>query len=598
MLSFGNAPAAWNFLDDEKRAWAMMKRIASGLLLICLLGLNSFSQSTGPRVQFTDVTDLSGLGTFRHVGGSLEKRYILETTSSGVALFDYDRDGWLDVYLVNGGNLQMLREQKLAATHKLFRNRRDGRFEDVTTKAGVGGNGAWGQGVAVADVDNDGWDDLYVTNFGPNILYRNNGDGTFTDVTRKAGVADPRYSTGAAFGDYDGDGDLDLFVANYVELDLNNLPEHGGTNPIGANFCMFRGVPVMCGPRGLKGAGDTLYQNNGDGTFTDVSRKAGVDDAKGYYGFQPVWCDFDNDGDLDLYVANDSTPNYFYQNNGDGTFKEIGYPSGTAVNEEGREQAGMGVALGDYDGDGLMDIYVTNFSDDTNTLYHNEGRNQFTDVTYPSGHGETTLASLGWGTAFFDFDNDGDLDLFAANGHVYPQVDKHDFGTSYKQRNLLFENVGRGRFVEVGRQAGPGLSLIKCSRGAAFGDIDNDGDVDIVINNIDDTPTVLRNDGGNKNNWLTLNLVGAKMNRRAVNARVRLRIGQRWQMAEVFSGSSYLSQNDFRLHFGLGAASTVDEIEIRWPNGTRSNLRDVKPNQLLNVKQPDVQPKATRRGSA
>lgn len=568
----------------SRRAWGLA---FSGIL--CSVGFGQSQmpdRATAQRVQFVDIAESSGLSAFRHLGGSLEKRYILETTSGGVALFDYDGDGWLDIYLVNGGSLEIVRRQKPPVKNRLFRNKRDGTFEDVTEKARVAGNGAWGMGVVVGDYDNDGWDDLYVTNFGPNILYRNNSDGTFTDVTAKAGVGDPRYSTGAAFGDYDGDGDLDLFVANYVDVDVNNLPEPGGKNIEGTNFCIYRGVPVMCGPRGLKGAGDTLYRNNGDGTFTDVSRQAGVDDPKGYYGFQPIWCDVDNDSDLDLYVANDSTPNYLYLNNGDGTFKEVGYPSGTAVNEEGREQASMGVAVGDYDGDGLMDFYVTNFSDDTNTLYHNDGGGNFTDLTFQSGLGEPTLPYLGWGTAFFDFDNDGDLDLFAANGHVYPEVDKHDFGMSYKQRNLLFEHDGRGKFTEIGLQSGPGLAVVKCSRGAAFGDIDNDGDIDIVINNMDDTPTLLRNDGGNRSHWLGFKLVGTKSHRRAINARVRLRVGERWQTGEVFSGCSYLSQNDFRLHFGLGQAVKVDEIEIRWPSGARTRLQDVKADQVLTVKEP------------
>jgi hypothetical protein len=546
------------------------------------------------RGQFVDIADASGLSAVHQLGGSPGKKYILETTSSGVALFDYDGDGWLDVYFVNGGSLEIVCGQKPPVNHRLFRNKRDGAFEDVTEKANVGGNGAWGMGVAVADYDNDGRDDLYVTNFGPNVFYHNNGDGTFTDVTAKAAGGDPRYATGAAFGDYDGDGDLDLFVANYVELDLNHLPEPGGKNIEGSNFCFYRGVPVMCGPRGLKGAGDTLYRNNGHGTFTDVSKKAGVDDPKGYYGFQPIWCDFDNDGDLDLYVANDSTPNYLYLNNGDGSFKEVGYPAGVAVNEEGREQASMGVAAGDYDGEGLMDVYVTNFSDDTNTLYPHDGQANFTDVTFQSGQGEVTLPPLGWGTAFFDFDNDGDVDLFAANGHVYPEVDKHDFGMTDKQRNLLFENDGRGKFAEIGRESGPGLAVVKCSRGAAVGDIDNDGDLDLVVNNLDDTPTVLRNDGGNRNHWIAFKLIGSKSNRRAINARVRVRAGERWQTGEVFSGSSYLSQNDFRVHSGLGRATKVDEVEIRWPSGTQTRLQDVKANQFLTVKEPMTESKGTK----
>ncbi|MBI4482503.1 MAG: CRTAC1 family protein [Acidobacteria bacterium] len=556
---------------------ALLRAVLAVWLVALLPAAGSWrSVPSTPTPQFVDVAHRAGLH-FRHSGGYPEKRYVMEETSGGVAFLDYDNDGWLDVYLVNGFAPESYKSGK-GLPNKLFRNKGDGTFEDVTAVAGVGDTG-WGMGVCVGDYDNDGWIDLYVTNLGPNVLYRNNRNGTFTDVTTKAGVGDPRFSLGAAFADYDRDGDLDLFVANYVEVDLKNLPAPGSSK-----FCLYRGIQVACGPRGLKGAGDSLYRNNGDGTFSDVSRVAGVADPPGYYGMGVVWGDYDEDGDPDLYVANDSTPNYLYKNNGDGTFNEIGLLSGVAVNEDGREQASMGVDFGDYDGDGRLDIYVTNFADDTNTLYRNLGNDFFADTTFQAGLGEPTWRYLGWGTKFFDYDQDGRPDLFIANGHVFPQVDSYELGTRYRQRNQLFRNVDGKRFDEVSAKAGPGLAVENSSRGAAFGDFDNDGDVDIVINNMDDTPTLLRNDGGNQQSWILVRLVGNPArgsNRNAVGARVRVEAGTLSLLEEVKSGASYISQNDFRLHFGLGTHDRVRKLHVRWPSGRVQTFDDVEARRLV-----------------
>ena len=518
-------------------------------------------------VYFTDVTARSGLQKFVHKSGVADKRYILESPSGGVALFDYDHDGWLDVYLVNGSTFEALKGKERPPRAALFRNNRDGTFTDVTDKAGVA-NERWGFGVAVGDYDNDGREDFYVTNFGQNRLYRNNGDGTFTDVAGKMGVATSGWSTGATFGDYDGDGRLDLFVAGYVDFDPERPPEPRA-NESGVKYCFFRGQPVMCGPRGLKGATDHLFRNQG-ASFFEVSKPAGVADENGYYGFAAAWVDIDDDGKLDLLVVNDSTPNYLYRNKGDGTFEDISFASGFALSEDGREQAGMGLAVGDYDNDGRVDFYVTNFSDDTNTLRHNDGDGLFTDVTHASGHGAPTIPFLGWGTGFIDFDNDGLKDLFVANGHVYPQVDKFDWGTTWAQRPLLFRNRD-GKIFDVAPAAtGSGLAAVIPARGLALGDIDNDGRVDAVINNCDGSPTVLRNETAKTGHWLALKLIGGpKSPRDAIGATVWLTAGGKRQRADVISGASYCSQSDLRLHFGLGAATKVEKLEVRWPSGAR-----------------------------
>jgi hypothetical protein len=429
-------------------------------------------------------------------------------------------------------------------------------------------------GVAVGDYNNDGLDDLYVTCVGPNRLFKNNGDGTFADVTRQAGVGDPRWSSGASFFDYDRDGDLDLFVANYIEFDFDHLPEFGKDKT-----CQYKGVAVQCGPRGLPGAGDTLYQNNGDGTFSDVSAKAGVSDPNKYYGLGVLSGDFDDDGLVDLYVANDSTPNFLYHNNGDGTFKDVGFTSATAVNENGSEQGSMGVTAADYDHDGRLDLFVTNFADEYNTLYRNEGRNSFTDVSYAAKLAAPSLVYVGWGTKFFDYDNDGWPDLFVANGHVYPQL------PDYRQRNLVVRNNRDRTFAEVGAQLGPAFAEQRVGRGVAFGDLDNDGDVDVVNNNLDGAPQVLRNDGGNASNSILVETVGVKSNRGGVGARVRVVSGDLAQVDEVRSGDSYISQSDQRLHFGLEKRTKVDLVEVRWPSGAVDTVTGVGVNKVLTIQE-------------
>ena len=526
------------------------------------------------RVVFTDVTRASGV-TFKHVYSS-EKKYILESMSGGVALFDYDNDGWLDIYFVNAPTVATAADPH-SARSELWRNNGDGTFTDVTDKAGVGFPG-WGMGVATGDYDNDGWEDLYVTCFGPNRLYHNNGDGTFTDVAEKAGVADPRWSTGAAFGDYNNDGLLDLFVANYVDIKLDNLPEFGK-----GKYCQFQGISVQCGPRGLAGAGDSLYLNNGDGTFTDVSKKAGVADAEGRYGLGVAWCDFNEDGLIDLYVANDTGGNYLYQNKGDGTFSEIGLTSGVGLSEDGKGQSSMGVAIGDYDHRGRWNIFVTNFSDEYNAFYRHEKGFTFTDVSYATQTGRASLPYVGWGCGFFDYDNDGWLDLMVVNGHVYPQLAAANSKIAYAQRKLFYRNNRNGTFTEIGAETGPSMDEPSVSRGAAFGDLDNDGDIDVVINNLDGAPTVLRNDGGNRQNFIVIDLVGGKSNRSAFGARVKVTAGDLAQVAERRSGGSYISQNDTRLHFGLGQRSKVDAVEVRWPSGATEKFTDLAANTFIRL---------------
>ena len=521
-------------------------------------------------VHFVDITDQAGI-KFKHVS-SPEKKYVVESMSGGVALFDYDHDGYLDIYLVNSLTVDMVKSKQKTRS-ALYHNNGDGTFTDITDKAGVGDIG-WGMGVAIGDYNNDGWDDIYVTCLGPNHLLRNNGNGTFTDVTQKAGVGDPRWSTGAAFVDYDNDGKLDLFVSNYVDFDVNNLPEFGK-----GRTCQFKGIPVQCGPRGLKGAGDTLYHNNGDGTFTDVSKKAGVADLDGYYGLGVIASDFDDDGLVDIFVANDSTPNFLYHNNGDGSFKEIGFPAGVAVNENGSEQGSMGVTLGDYDHDGRLDLFITNFDDDYNTLYHNDGKGSFTDVSYAAKVAAVSLPYVGWGTWFFDYDNDGWPDLLVINGHVYPQL------PTYRQRNFVHHNNHDGTFTEVGEQLGAPFLEKRTGRGAAFGDIDNDGDVDVVINNLDGPPQLLRNDGGNANNSILIKTIGVKSNRDGSGARVKIVSGDLTQIGEVCSGGSYLSQSDLRIHFGLERRTKIDLIEVHWPSGVVDKVRNVGANKILTIKE-------------
>jgi hypothetical protein len=530
-------------------------------------------------VVFEDATEKTALANFKHRSGTPAKDYIFEVPSGGVAIFDYDGDGWPDIYLVNGSTLPALLGKEKPPRAALYRNLGNWKFEDVTDKAGVG-NERWGMGVAVGDYDNDGRPDMYVTNFGVSRLYHNNGDGTFTDVAEKLGVARKGWSTGATWGDYDGDGRLDLFVPGYLEIDLNNLPrspaEANKPGGVGQNFCQFRGAPVMCGPRSLPGESDTLFHQKPDGTFEDVSVKAGVNDPQKYYGFSSAFVQANDDNLLDLVVVNDSTPKQFYINKGDGTFEEVGYPSGVALNENGREQAGMGIAIGDYDNSGRMSFHISNFSDDSNVLYHNDGDSNFTDVTFLAGLGEITLPFLGWGTSFIDFDNDGWLDLMVANGHVYPAVDDHQWGTSYAQQALLFRNLKNGKFERVGAAPGSGLAYAWCGRGLAVGDLDGDGRLDVVINNADSRPSLLRNVATPVGHWLALRLVGdvaKKSPRDAIGATVYVTTGKVRQRQDVISGGSYSSQNDTTLHFGLGAATTVDKVEIRWPDGSKETIQ-------------------------
>jgi hypothetical protein len=538
----------------------------------------------GAPVIFVDVTHTAGIDRFHHRSGGPEKRTILETPGSGVALLDYDNDGWLDIYLLNGSTFPALKGKEAPPRAMLLHNNHDGTFTDVTEKAGVA-NERWGFGVAIGDFDNDGWPDIYVSNFGKNRLYHNNHDGTFTDVAETAGVALGGWSTGATWGDYDHDGYLDLFVPGYVKFNADN-PPIAGKGGIPAGFCQFRGVQVMCGPRGLPGEGDHLFHNNGNGTFTDVSVKAGVADAKGYYGFSSVFVDVDDDGWVDLAVANDSVPKYLYRNKHDGTFEDISYLSGFALNDDGREQAAMGIAVGDYNRDGKVDLYITNFSDDYNTLYRNEGDAAFADVSFRAGIATLTIPFLGWGTGFLDYDNDGLLDIFVANGHVYPGVDLQDWGTTWAQRPLLLRNLDGSKFQEVPAATGSGLAVVVTARGAAFGDLFNDGHIDVVLNNIDSTPTLLRNVVKNSNHWITLKLLGGpKSPRDAIGAKVFVTAGGARQRGDVFSGGSYGSSSDQRLHFGLGAATKVDRVEIHWPSGAKEEITIPAVDRIYTVKE-------------
>jgi hypothetical protein len=538
----------------------------------------------GATFVFSDITKQGGLEKFLHRSGTPEKRTILETIGSGVALLDYDNDGWLDIYLLNGSTEAALKGKEAAPRAMLFHNNHDGTFTDVTEKAGVA-NERWGFGVAVGDYDNDGWPDIYVANFGKNRLYHNNHDGTFTDVAEKAGVALGGWSAGPTWGDYDHDGFLDLFVPGYVKYDVDN-PPIAGQGRIPPNFCQFRGIAVMCGPRGLPGESDHLFHNNGDGTFTDVSVRAGVSDPNRYYGLASAFVDVDDDGWVDLLVANDSTPNYLYRNKHNGTFEDESYASGFALSEDGREQASMGIAIGDYQHTGRIDLFTTTFSDDYKTLYRNDGGGSFSDVTYAAGLAGPTTPFLSWGTGFLDYDNDGWLDLFIANGHVYPEVDKQDWGTTWAERPQLFRNVDGKKFQEVPPATGSGLAAVISARGAAFGDIFNDGAIDVVINNIDARPTLLRNVLKSGNHWLDLKLIGgAKSPRDANGAKVFLTAGGVRQRGEVYSGGSYGSSSDQRVHFGLGKATAVDSIEVYWPSGTRQKITAPGVDRILTIRE-------------
>lgn len=496
--------------------------------------------------------------------------------SGGVILMDYDRDGWPDIYFTNAPTVKMALEGK-AAEGALYHNNHDGTFTEVTQKSGLT-KACLAMGGAVGDYDNDGWPDLYITCLGGNILYRNNGDGTFSDVTAKAGVADGRWSAGAAFGDYDGDGFVDLMVANYVDFHLNDLPQFGSTP-----YCKYRGVDVQCGPRGLKGAGDALFHNNGDGTFTEVSKSAGVNDPEGYYGLGVLWVDFNNTGRPDLYITNDSTPKFLYRNLSHGKFEDIGFESGTALSNTGSEQASMGIAVGDYNHTGRPSLYVTNFENENSDLYRNDGDWNFTEQSFASGLALAALPWVKWGTAFADFDNDGWLDLIAATGHVYPQMDQLPTDPGYRQPKLLSMNQKNGMFCDASEEAGPALQEKRVSRGLAVGDLFNDGNMDIVINDIDGSPMLLRNRGVAGRHWISFELSGTKSNRLALNARIAITSGAVTQTDEVHSGGSYLSQNDLRIHFGLGAATKVDSVEIHWPSGAVDHIGSLPADAFYSV---------------
>lgn len=519
----------------------------------------------GP-VVFEDVSGQAGLMSWRYAGGSAEKRYIAESLGSGVALLDYDNDGWLDIYLVNGMTYDAMNGKAESPHAALFHNNHDGTFTNIAAKAGVT-NDRWGVGVAVGDYDNDGWPDLYVANLGKNRLYHNDHNGTFTDVAEKAGVALGGWSTGPTFGDYDGDGRLDLFVPGYTYYDFRNPPAVG-SNAVVSNYCQFRGVNVFCGPRGLKGEHDHLFHNNGDGNFTDVSQKAGVADTAGYYGLTSLFVDLNGDGKPELLVADDSTPNYLYRNKGDGTFEDLSFESGYAVNHDGRETATMGIAVGDDRNNGRLDILDTDFSDDYKVLYRNDGDLNFSDSSYEAGVAKDTIPFLSWGDGFMDYDNDGWKDIFIASGHVYKQVEDHDWGTSFAQRPLLLRNVGNGKFALVPAVQGTGLAVVVPARGAAFGDLFNDGKIDVVLNNLDFTPTLLRNVNPDQHHWIEFRLIGgAGQPRDAVGAAIFVTTGKITQRGDVLSGGSFASSNDPRVHFGLGDAAAIDSVEIRWPRG-------------------------------
>ena len=535
------------------------------------------SQPTPVVPTFVDRARDAGINTLVVSGDPKEKRYLIESVGGGLAVIDYDNDGWMDLYVVNGATIESARAGNKKFSSALYRNNHDGTFTDVTAKAGVA-NGYWGKGALAADFNNDGFQDLYVVNYGPNILYLNNRDGTFTDVTAKAGVGDPRWSSAAAAADYDRDGDLDLFVVNYLDYDLNRLPVSG-------KFCSYRGIPVACGPRGLKGAGDSLYRNNGDGTFTDVSDQAGVADREGFYGLGAAWGDYNNDGWPDLFVANDTTPNYLYRNNGNGTFTEVGAPAGVAYSEDGREQASMGVEFEDIDNDGWLDIMVTNFSDDYSTLYRNGGHGFFRDDSFAAGLVVDSHRDLSWGVGFFDFNNDGLKDVFIANGHIYPQVDRYGLNISYRQQNKLYLQTAGGKLLNAGGKTGAALHAAKSYRGAAFADFNNDGQMDVAVSALDDYPSLLMNQGVKGNHWILIRLAGSKSNRFGVGARITVASGDKTQTREVKAGGSYASCNDPRAHFGLGSAEVVKEIKVVWPSGKITRLTDVPADRILTIEE-------------
>jgi hypothetical protein len=592
-----------NFLGSRPRCTICLPLgIVLGVLLPFSLVLaldNAQNTATKPLAYFTDIAKRAGLTMTNTFGGVTTKKYIIETTGTGVAIFDYDNDGWPDIFIVNGTKLEGFPTAEAPSNH-LYRNNHDGTFTDVTAKAGLVHSG-WGQGVCVGDYDNDGFEDLYVTYYGKNVLYRNNGDGTFTDVSEKAGVvgSGKAWGTGCAFVDYDRDGHLDLMVANYVDFDLSTTPAPGERST-----CLWKGAPVMCGPQGLPGGKNILYHNRGDGTFEDVSTKAHIDKADGHYAFSVSTLDYDDDGWPDIFVACDSTPSILYHNNRDGTFKDVAITAGAAFNEDGRAQAGMGSTVADYDGDGRLDIFKTNFSDDTATLYRNNGDGTFDDATYAAGLGLHTQY-LGWGTMFFDFDNDGWPDLLLVNGHVYPEVDTQHLGSNFQEPRILYHNNGNGTFTDVSATSGPGITTASSSRGLAIGDLWNDGRLAAVISNMNAPPSLLVNEVRTPNHWITLRLTGSfpaakaksqatstasgavitKSSRDAIGARIRVKAGSRILIDEVRSGSSFISNNDMRVHFGMGSVAKIDWVEVRWPSGLVEQFDGVPVDTFQNLKE-------------
>ena len=562
----------------------MSSRPRLGLSLIVLLLIPLFclasryqqpTKTAKPIAYFVDQATKAGLTSRIVFGGVTTKKFIIETTGTGVAIFDYDNDGWPDIFIVNGTMLEGS-PSSVAPTNHLYHNNHDGTFTDVTEKAGLAHSG-WGQGVCVGDYDNDGYEDLYVTYYGKNVLYHNNGNGTFSDVSSKAGVAGngKQWGTGCAFVDYDRDGKLDLMVATYVRFDVATVPKPG--EGIG---CLWKGVPVMCGPRGLPSDSNILYHNRGDGTFEDVTKKAHIDQTNGHYGLSVSTLDFDDDGWPDIYVACDSTPSILYHNNHDGTFTDVAVLAGAAFNEDGMEQAGMGSTVGDFDGDGRLDIFKTNFSDDTSTLYRNNGDGSFSDSTFPAGLGLHTQY-LGWGTMFFDFDNDGWPDLLVVNGHVYPEVDQAHLGSDYQEPRILYHNKGNGTFEDLSAASGPGITTPSSSRGMAVGDLWNDGRLSAVVSNMNAIPSLLVNQVHYDSHWVAIQTEGVKSNRDGLGARIRVKAGNRILIDEVRSGSSYISNSDRRVHFGLGSSNKIDWIEIRWPSGLQEVFENPPVDKIL-----------------